>query len=176
VTVTAYQMTNAQLATLEVPSLALQVYRPDQTVQPVTLRPDPGRPGSYVGQFTVLQEGDYRLELPVPESNEERLTQRIRVEIPNLERERPQRNDAVLGEIARKTGDGQQSAKYFVGLGAILDSQSGLVEMLKDRTRTITLTATPSRDRQERWLLWLMLGLFGFLCLEWTIRRLCKLA
>ena len=173
VAVQAYRLTNAQLEPLAVPSVTLEVVQPDQTVQPVTLRPDTARAGSYVGQFTALQEGDYRLELPLSESDDERLTQRIRVDIPNLEREHPQRNDALLSEIGTKTG-----GNYFVGLGQFLQSTTPnpLAGLLKDRTKTIILTAAPSALFEEAWLRWLMVALFGLLCLEWLIRRLVKLA
>jgi hypothetical protein len=173
VAVQAYRLTNAQLEPLVARSVALEVFQPDQTVQAVTLRPDAARPGSYVGQFTVLQEGDYRLELPLSEGDDERLTQRIHVEIPNLEREHPQRNGPLLREIAAKTG-----GKYFEGLDEFLDRThpNPLPGLLKDRTKTIILTAAPSALFEEAWLRWLMYALFGLLCLEWLLRRLAKLA
>ena len=68
-------------------------------------------PGAYLGQFPALQEGTYRLELPVPESDNERLTRRIQVKVPDLERENPRRNDALLSAIAKNTG-----GKYYVGI------------------------------------------------------------
>jgi hypothetical protein len=171
VSVQAYRLTDSQLKDLVLPNVTLQIVQPDQSVHTIALAADSARPGSYSGQFTVLQEGDYRLELPLPGGDEERLMQKIRVEIPNLEREHPQRNDAVMSEIAQKTG-----GKYYVGLGAVLDGASDLVGGLHDKTRTLIYTATPSREWQEQWLLWLLIALFGFLCVEWTIRRLAKLA
>ncbi|MFZ5828440.1 MAG: VWA domain-containing protein, partial [Planctomycetota bacterium] len=171
VSVQAYRLTNAQLEPLELPSVDLQVMEPDQSVQTVAMRPDPTRVGTYLGQFPVLKEGEYRLELPLPDSSDERLTQRILVEIPNLERERPQRNDAVLSQLAQTTG-----GQYFVGLSAILDPSIPLVSQLDDRTKTITLTASLSKEWEEQWLWWAMLALMGLLSLEWLLRRLFRLA
>jgi hypothetical protein len=73
------QLTNAQLAPLVAQTVPLQVFQPGGKVQTITLRPDPSRAGTYAGQFTALDEGDYRLELLVPESTDERLTRRIQV-------------------------------------------------------------------------------------------------
>ena len=69
----------------------------------------------YVGQFTALQEGTYRLEMAVPDSDAEQLTRRIQVKVPDLERENPERNDALLSEIAKRTG-----GLYYVGADAVL--------------------------------------------------------
>jgi len=122
-----------------------------------------------------MQEGDYRLELVLPGGDEHRLVQRIRVGIPNLEREKPQRNDALLSTIARATG-----GRYEVGVSSLLDETSvrRLASELKDRTRTVvhTGTRTPNPLWEETWRKWLMYILCGVLCLEWLVRRLAKLA
>jgi hypothetical protein len=75
----------------------------EQGTQNVTLRPETGRVGSYSGQFPVLHTGPHRLELPLPDSTDEPLSQQIFVHTPNLEQERPQRNDALARELAEKT-------------------------------------------------------------------------
>ena len=96
-------------------------------MQRVTLAADPAPSGSFAGQFQVLEEGAYRLELPVPESQNERLTRRIQVKVPELERENPQRNDALLERIAEQTRAAyydriaeQTRAAYYVGMPALL--------------------------------------------------------
>jgi len=173
VEVEAFRLTNAQLEPLAEPNVMLQVIRPDQSVQTVSLHADPTRQGCYLGQFAVLQEGDYRLELVLPGAEENRLVQRIRVSIPDLEREKPQRNDALLSMIARATG-----GQYEVGVEGLLDETSvrRLASQLKDRTRTVVHTGTPSPLWEETWRRWLMYVLCGVLCLEWLVRRLAKLA
>lgn len=165
------QLTNAQLAPLAADAVALQVFHPDGKMQTLTLRPDPSRIGTFAGQFTVLEEGDYRLELLVPESADERLTRRVQVTMPDLERQNPQRNAKLLARMA----DGSQG-KYYAELEAALGPKEPLVDQLKDRTKTVVLTAAPDPLWEQTWMQWLMITIAGLLFFEWTIRRLFKLA
>jgi hypothetical protein len=167
------QLSNARLDPLDVPSVNLQVIQPDGAVETVSMRSDPSRAGAYFGQFPVLKEGTYRLELAVPESENVRLDRRIQVMAPDLERENPRRNDALLSTIAKNTG-----GRYYIGMAAAVDPNAAdpLVVQLKDRTSTTIVPIAPGRQRDEYWLRWLMTGLCGLLCLEWLIRRLAKLA
>jgi hypothetical protein len=167
------QLTDARLEPLGAPSVALQVIAPEGGVQTLALRPDPSRQGTFVGQFPALQEGSYRLELPVPESENERLTRRVQVKVPELERENPQRNDALLGSIARNSGPGGRS---YIGMNSIFGGDHPLVKELKDRTMTVIQPESPDPKSEEGWLKWMMLALCGLLCFEWLIRRLVKLA
>ncbi|HVU86936.1 MAG TPA: vWA domain-containing protein [Pirellulales bacterium] len=165
------QLNGAQLEPLVAPQVTLQVYLPDTTEQNVTLVADPSRPGNFAGQFTVRKEGVYRLELPVPEVADERLSRRIQVKVPDLEREKPQRNDALLTEIATKTG-----GSYYMGIDAALGSVAepgALVKQLRDQSRVTIVLDTPARLWDNGWVLGIVCGLF---CTEWFIRRLVKLA
>lgn len=164
------QMTDARLEPLRVPSVNLQVGQPDGTTQTIALRADKARAGAYLGHFPATQEGTYRLELVVPESENERLTRRIQVKAPDLERENPRRNDALMTMLAKNTG-----GKYYIGMPKAL-GPDGLVDQLKDRTATVILTAAPNPEWEETWLRWMMFSLCGLLCLEWLLRRLLKLA
>ena len=167
------QLTNARLEPLDMPSINLQVIQPDGTLQSVALRADSSRAGAYLGQFPALREGTYRLELPVPESENERLSRRIQVRVPDLERENPRRNDAVLSAIAKNTG-----GKYYVGLASAIAPHGTppLADELRDQTTTIILPVAPDPHQGENWLRFMMIALCGLLCLEWLIRRLLKLA
>ncbi len=199
------RLTDAKFAPLEAAEVLLEVAEPGGHLGTVTLRPDPNRVGMFAGQLTVLEEGTYRLHLPVPESDGERLTRRVKVSLPDLEREDPQRNDKLLSRIAQATG-----GKYYDDLQAALSSKAPdpLVRRLKDRTKTVIQTGsvqppslgwllercTPrglwqqtwfSRLVRETWLrallqrsftFWLMILLCSLLCGEWLIRRLSKLA
>jgi len=167
------QLTNAQLDPLDVPNVSLQVIQPDGATSAVRLDADPSRPGTFAGQFTAAQEGTYRLELPIPESADQRLTRRVQVKMPDLELENPQRNDALLSRLAQATG-----GQYYVGIEAALDAGSprALCDQLKDRSKTQILPAAPSPEWEQQWLRWMMFALCGVLCLEWLIRRLWKLA
>ncbi len=158
-----------RLEPLTAASVNLEVLHPDTTVQAVLLRADPSRAGSFRGQFTVRKEGAYRLELPLPGSESERLSKRIAVRVSDAERERVTRNDALLAELAERTG-----GAYFRGLEALADApaESGL-DTIPDRSRTITLPSQPDRLWDNGWILGLVVGC---LCVEWLIRRLVKLA
>ena len=128
------RLTDARFEPLEAPGIALDVIGPDGSVETVTMRPDPSRVGVFTGQLTVLSEGTYRLELAVPDSDDERLTRYIKVSLPDLERQDPRRNDKVLGRLAQGTG-----GKYYQGLQAALNPEGPdpLLGRLKDRTRTV---------------------------------------
>ncbi len=165
------QLMNSRLVPLAAAGVEMQIFAPDSKIQSLTLRPDPTRQGTYQGQFPVTEEGGYRLELTVPESDNERLIRRISVRLPELERENPQRNDALLSQIARQTG-----GKYYVGVDSIFRDKSALTEQLPDRTSTIIQTEAPDPQWEETWLRWMMIALCGVLCLEWLTRRLVKLA
>jgi hypothetical protein len=167
------QLSNSKLQPLAAPAVTLRVSRNGAAEKPVTLRADTGRAGTYLGQFQALQEGEYQLDLTIPEGLEEHLTRSIRVVIPKLEEENPQRNAALLGEIAAKTG-----AVYFANLADALRSGSGqgLVDRLPDASRVESVPVAPKPEWEETWLRWLMIGLCTALCLEWLVRRLVKLA
>lgn len=167
------QLSNAQFEPLELPRASVQVVRPDSTVDTLHLLPDSTRKGMYNGQFTVLQEGTYRLEMALPDGEAEQLTRRIQVKVPDLERENPQRNDALLKEIAERT-DG----KYYVGAETILGNKGlpALAQQLKDRTETTFLAGVTDREFDRQWMKFLLAFICIALSLEWIIRRLAKLA
>lgn len=167
------QLTDVRLEPLVTPSVDLEVQTPDGKLQTVLLRPDDARRGMFSGQFTVLEEGAYELSLTVPESQEERLTRRIQVRVPDLERENPQRNDALLQALAQASG-----GQYYVGIEAMAGRKgtAAVWSQLKDMTRQTFVSGAPDPAWQRDWLRWLMFGICGALCLEWLLRRLWRLA
>jgi hypothetical protein len=167
------QLSDAQFEPLDVPSITVQVIRPDSTSQPLQLVPDPARKGMYTGQFTALVEGTYRLELPLVDGDAESLSRRIQVRVPDVERENPERNDALLAELAKRTG-----GMYYVGADAVLGTRGlpPLVNQLRDRTETTYLAGVTDREFEFDWMRSLLVVVAGALCLEWLIRRLSKLA
>ena len=166
------QVTDARFAPLADPTVELEVYLPGGSVRPLLLQQDPTRVGAYAGTLTVLEEGTYRLELPIP-GTDERIVRRLRVQMPDLERQTPEQNVALLRRLAEETG-----GVYYADLAKAVDPSNpdSIVNRLADRTRTVVLAATPDRLWTGQRLLWLMLGLCFLLCLEWLIRRLAKLA
>jgi hypothetical protein len=166
------QLNDAQFEPLEVGSVKLEIGRPDSTTESLTLAADPLRKGMYVGQFTALQEGTYRLEMAVPQTHES-LSRRIQVKVPDLERENPERNDALLSEIAKST-----QGIYYVGADAVLGARGlpPVAGQLHDRTETTYLAGITDVEFERRMSDGLLIAICGALCLEWLIRRLSKLA
>ncbi len=166
------QLTNVRLEPLDAVGVPLEVVRPDGSLAAVELEADPARAGTFTGRFALTVEGAYRLELPVPESDE-RLVRRLRVAMPDLERENPQRNDALLSHLARATG-----GRYYVGLGEATGPAAAepLAAQVRDRTKTIVLTAGASEDWERHWRGWMLFGLAALLSVEWLARRLLRLA
>jgi len=170
VTVSA-RLTNARLEPLEAAQVLLEVGLPDSTLETIRLSADPLRAGYYRGQFTARKEGVYELQLPVPESSDERLTRRIQVKVPDLEREHTVRNDPLLSDLAQKTG-----GFYYDSLDKALGAGSPvgpLVDSLRDQSRTVTLPSKPTPLWDNEWTMSILCAL---LCFEWLIRRLMKLA
>jgi hypothetical protein len=151
--------------------------QPDNTRLPLVMKEvkDEGRKGIYVEQFTAMQEGDYRIELQHPTAAEQILTREVRVKIPAKETEFPERNDAVLREIADKT-----SGDYFVGLKAAVGTSSAdtssLITKIRPQDQVTVLPGTPDRSFERQLMGWLLGLICGCLCLEWLLRRLSKLA
>ncbi|MGA2030850.1 MAG: vWA domain-containing protein [Thermoguttaceae bacterium] len=176
--VEARRLSDRQFHTLHQDEISLHVVRlPDGPTRTVVLPKDKDHAGNYKGQLSGLQPGEYRLELPLPDGEKERLTAAIQVVVPQLESENPQRNDVLLSEIARRT-----HARYYVGAAAAVDSRGPepLASLLPDRTRTEVIPTDPNDKDQLAWKEWLLIGLCTLictaLCLEWLIRRLAKLA
>ncbi len=160
------QLKNAQLEPLELTQVTLEIVRPDQKLQTLTLAAKADRPGTYAGQFSVYLEGNYQLRLPVPESDEV-LTWSIEAVMPDVEKQNAQRNDALLEQLASQTG-----GSYLDRWQKVLEPEP-LWQKLPDRRRTIILRGTPQTLWDNQWTL---LVICGLLFAEWLIRRLSKLA
>jgi hypothetical protein len=171
------QLNDAQHRPLEVADVTVQVSRPDQTTQSVRLTTDKSRPGMYAGQFPALAPGGYQLALAVPGLTEEPLTRRFTVTAPQLEVENPQRNDALANELAQRTG-GRRFIGMDMALGITDGKENSLAGMLAKRDQTRKTYETGVRDPiwDENWMRMLLFFIVSVLCLEWIIRRLCKLA
>ncbi|HZZ30272.1 MAG TPA: VWA domain-containing protein [Pirellulales bacterium] len=167
------QLTNLQHQPLDVPKVILQVTQHDGMPMSMALLPDPVRKGMYFGQFTATQEGECRLDLMHPNAPDQPLTRRLQVFMPKLEQEKPERNDAVLKELADGTG-----GQLYIGVSAALGPRSGkpLVGQLEDKTQETYVPGQKDRGWEEQWMHWLLGMIAGCLCLEWLVRRLCRLA
>ncbi len=166
---------DAQHRPLSGDSVAAVLFQPDNSRVPIKLKAikDEGRQGIFVEQFTAVQEGDYRIELQHPSLADQVLTREIRIKIPARELEFPERNDALLKDIANKTG-----GQYYVGLAAAVgdDSRTGMAAKIKPQDQVTVLPGTPDRNFERQLMGWLLGLICGVLCLEWLLRRLSKLA
>ena len=97
--------------------------------------------------------------------------------IPDLEIEQPQRNDNALQDIADQT-----NGYYFENINLAMPSAnylgagSGLTPMVQPRDQETYLPGTTDQEFSRKRFMWI-LGIFTLvLCLEWTLRRLNRLA
>ena len=144
--------------------------------RPFTLKQlkESARQGTFASQFTATAEGVYRVELLMPDSEKlEVLSRDVRVRLPNVEVEQPQRNDAALSEIATRTG-----GNYYVGMPALLGSANvpAITEAAIPQDQVTYIPGTPDKDFERLLMTWLLAFICGALCLEWMFRRLNKLA
>lgn len=169
------QLSDSQLEPLAVPEVSVQVSRPDFTTQTVKLFADKTRKGMYAGQFPALQAGGYQLELAHPDAPEEPLTKRFTVAAPQLEIDDPRRRDELAAELAKRT-DGH----FYIGMESALGltGEPSVMTRLAQRDQTRKTYQSESRDPEwdENWMKALLFFIVGVLCVEWIVRRLCRLA
>ena len=170
-------LTDAQHDPLSADNVDAVLVQPDGRRNAIQLKLllDGSREGMYTGQFVATQEGDYRVEVPLPGSAD-LLTRDVRVRVPQLEIENPRRNDALLSHAADQT-----SGDYFVGIpstSATSNNEKGtsLSQSIAARDLETELPGTPDKEFEEMLMGWLIAIISGILCVEWVIRRLCKLA
>lgn len=171
-------LTDPQFNPLTLEEVQATLVQPDKIRKPLILRKikDAAREGMYAGQFTTAQEGDYRLELPVPQSpDDELLAREIRVRVPDREIEHPQRNDVLLKTIADRT-----KGEYYIGLNSAVgrgsEGRIPLATAITPRDQETFLSGSLDQTFERLLASWLMVLVCGVLFLEWTIRRLHKLA
>lgn len=132
------------------------------------------RGGTYSGQFVAHIEGDYRVEVPIPESDLAELMRReVRARIPNLEAEKPQRNEPILAELANRT-----NGKYFSSTAEWIaaNGTSTWADAMPPQDQETLIPLSPDRNFKERLMTVLMAWIVGALSLEWLGRRLNRLA
>ncbi len=171
-------LTNAQNFPLIEEQVNAVLIAPNGSRETLTLKrlKDSSREGTFAGQFTALDEGDYHVIVAVPDSEEgELLTREVRVRIPDLEIEQPQRHDELLGEMA----DLSYGGGYFQSIDSAMNRTGGgksLVSAIEPQNQTTYLPGTPDPDFSTKLMNWLLMFICGVLSLEWLMRRLSKLA
>jgi hypothetical protein len=167
---------DAQGQPLDYPQVEAIVKMPSGSSQPLTLRSNPAASvGSFTGTFVAGEEGEFRLSLPVPESIDEHvLTLSVESTIPDLEKEKPQRNDAVLAQIAQSTG-----GVCLLDADALAGSPNHPLSTLKlipSQDQETIIAGTFDRFFKRQLMIWTLAIMTLSLTMEWTFRRLQKLA
>lgn len=159
------RLLNGQFQPLDQESVRMEVYDPagKPIVPPRLLTRDPGRPGEYLGDFRASLPGVYRLELPIPDTNEQ-ITEEVTVILPKLEDENIRQNVQLLSQLAEMTG-----GKYF----AIQDAAAGLPDLLPNRGELFKVDERLRTLWDRQWVMFLLVGL---LSAEWLSRKLLKLS
>jgi hypothetical protein len=171
-------LTDSQHKPLVAEQVTASLVHPDGQRKDILLHQvtDGTRSGMFSVQFRAMMEGNYRIELEIPESGgQEFLTREVRVRIPELEKENSRRNDPLLEEVAQLS-----NGAYFIGIDAATnagpDSHATLPDLVVAQDQETTLPGTPDVEFDEQLMAWLIALIAGALCLEWLFRRLSRLA
>ena len=168
------RLTDARHEPLKLDSVTAQVLGPEGSADSIKLAAEVDRPGMYTGQLTVLSEGTYQIVLPLPESDEEPLARFLQVRIPDLERAHAERNEPLLASLANETG-----GVYYPQLAAAVQGDAErkpLADSIQSRAEVKLLKGAPDRQFAQTQMKWLLAIIAGSLFLEWTIRRINRLA
>jgi hypothetical protein len=168
------RLADAQHKPLTIESVTAQVLQPNGTTEPVKLTADIDRPGMYVGQLTVLQEGTYQIALNTSDDEEEPLSRYLQVRVPDLERAHAERNEKLLAALASETG-----GIYYDRLDTAVHGADGvppLSEAITSRAEVKLLKGAPDQKFAQAQMQWLLGIIAGSLFLEWIVRRLNRLA
>src|SRR5262249_52242807 len=112
--------------------------------------------------------------LSVPDSSDEPFTKFIQVRVPDLERAHPERNEALLSNLARETG-----GQYYAHLSDAVEGKGELKplpELIPSRAEVKQLKGAPDAEFAQWQMRWLLGVIAGALFIEWIIRRLNRLA
>ncbi len=170
---------DAQNQPLANSQVTVVIRKPDGKTQNLTLQrsADEARSGTYTANFTALQQGDYRVNLPIPDSPEgEVLVKEMRAMITDLEMQQPQLNVALLTTLSTQT-----EGRFFEGINPPSAKNgdgtvSQLTQSIIPQDQETFLPGTTNRDFTRLLMIWIIAFLVTALCLEWTTRRLSKLA
>ena len=151
-----------QLNPLTVPTLPVEILSPMGTLRMTDAMLDLNVPGTYLAYLPLDIEGTWTIQWTIPDT-EKKLVRTIQVQMSDLERENPNRNEPLLQEIAKRSG-----GVYF----ADFESAESLPEIIGVRSQR----AIVDEAAQEKLLYYLLIGICALLLSEWTFRRLMQLA
>ena len=168
---------DAQDNPLDYPQVEASIRTPNGVNQTITLRSNPAAasPGSFSGSFVASSDGEFRISLPVPESPElDVLTASVTASIPDLEKEKPQRNDAVLDRISRSTGGTYIFQGDLQGVSPVQPLSA--LQTIPPQDQETIIAGTFDRFFKRRLMMWSLALMTLCFSLEWILRRLQKLA
>lgn len=171
---------DAQDRPLTLDSVDVVITVPGGGAETLTLQGAAGeqRAGAYVARYLPRSEGNYRVRLPVPGGAEDEiLTLEFTVDIPLFEQQQSERNDPVLQSLADATNG--QYITEIEQLSNVNDQRSDLLTMVRandEQLYRVYLPATTDKIFSRRLMAWLLIIIVSALCLEWTLRRLHRLA
>ena len=151
-----------QLNPLTLPTLPVEIMSPTGMLRMADVILDPNVPGAYQAFVPLDIEGTWTVLWTIPDSDQ-KIVRTIQVQMSDLERENPNRNEMLLQEIADRSG-----GIYFA------DFESA--ESLPERIGVRTQRAVVNEAAQEKLLYYLLMTICGVLLSEWTLRRLMQLA
>jgi hypothetical protein len=160
------------LEPLVAPSVELLVVEPSGATAKVALLAD-DEPGNFAGDLRVRQAGEYRLALPVPNSDE-RIERTVQVVFPQLEVQQTTQNVALLQRLAEAT-----SGHYYRDIPQAEsgdDSLPPLGRAIPSREETRVVPGTVDLDYSRALSGVLMAVIATALACEWITRRLSYLA
>lgn len=154
--------------------VSLRINDPEGKSADVILIADENRPGTFLGQFTVKAQGDYRLEMPAPDAVDEVITRQLQVSLPDREFNQTRRNETLLASLAATTG-----GRYYPTLQSVVegvDEVPRLGQAIESRAETKIQRGQESAAFTEKVHMTLLGLICGALSLEWLLRRLMRLA
>ncbi|MDR0391549.1 MAG: hypothetical protein LBH59_06560 [Planctomycetaceae bacterium] len=195
-----------QLNPITLSKLPIDVLSPAGKLRTLEVMLDPNAAGIYQGYVPLTEEGTWTVKLNIPSSQQE-ITRTFQVQMSDLERENPSRNEQLLSEIALRSGgiyfrlptDAMPLVKESVLYGqknpfVLPNTESNNPENQNDNTETnLAETKTPNQyltelikvrsqravldaTAEENMLRTFLIIICSLLLLEWTLRRLMKLA
>jgi hypothetical protein len=151
-----------QLNPLTLPTLPVEVVSPSGTLRMTDVTLDPNVPGTYLTYLPMDVEGTWTIQWTIPDSDQ-KIVRTVQVQMSDLERENPNRNEPLLQEIAERSGG------IYFGDFESAGKLPGKIDVRSQR-------AVVDETAQENLLYYLLLAVCATLFLEWTLRRLMQLA
>ena len=146
---------------------------PDGTRLTVPLASEPARPGTLQGSFVASREGGWHIEVETPPGDGGPLSRRIQVQLPDRELANPKLDRGLLSQLAVVSG---ATPQFLVDGKLTAEAVRSLVESIPDRSRREYETGAADASFKQAINSILLAAGCGFLCVEWLVRRLARLA